>query len=282
MNLPSDGESGLETLALTHYENFPVASRFLPARTRRPIHLIYAFARTGDDIADEWPGSKDVRLRALSDWSGRLHTAVEHGEGSAFFLDLAAAIRTFGLDIQLFDDLITAFKMDVCHSGFRTYADLLQYCRHSANPVGRLMLQIFGCASKECCELSDEFCTALQLANFWQDLFIDTARGRFYIPEEDCAAFSVTRQEQQQQENTECMRELMKFEVERTRMLFAAARPLTHLVPSALSFELKLIWHGGARVLEKIERNKYDTLSARPALGMWDKLLTVYRACISG
>ncbi|MGE5313897.1 MAG: squalene synthase HpnC [Acidobacteriota bacterium] len=282
MTTASDAEASLETLALRHYENFPVASRFLPKKYRRPIHLIYAYARTGDDIADEWTDAPDVRLRALDDWSSCLHAAVERGEGTPFFLELASVIGTYGLELKLFDDLIEAFRMDVRHHGFAAYEELLEYCRHSANPVGRLMLQIFGSASQERCALSDAFCTALQLANFWQDLFIDIRRERWYIPEEDLVRFGVTRSELHRHSAGERMRPLMRFEVERTRALFQTARRLPALVNPALRFELKLIWHGGMRILEKIERGGFDTLSQRPALTAADKLAVLFRACVDG
>lgn len=282
MNKHQDAESALERLAMTHYENFPVASRFIPRRYRRPIHLIYAFARTGDDIADEWPDPKEERLRALEEWFARLQTAVEKNQGTAFFMELASVIRTYGLDLQLFADLITAFRMDICHNGYRTYHDLLGYCRYSANPVGRLMLQVFGSVTEENYVLSDAFCTALQLANFWQDLFIDTARGRCYIPDEDYARFGIDGSKQSRTSTSEALRTLMKFEVERTRQLFSTASPLPQRVSASLGFELKLIWHGGMRILEKIERGGYDTLASRPALGMADKMLIAYRACVFG
>jgi squalene synthase HpnC len=282
MNQQHNGETAIETLALRHYENFPVASHFIPKRYRRPIHLIYAFARTGDDIADEWPNPMPERLHALDDWSARLMAAVEKDEGTRFFRDLATVIHTYRLDHKLFDDLIDAFRMDVRHTGFRTYADLLTYCRCSANPVGRLMLQIFDCETTHHCELSDAFCTALQLANFWQDLFIDIGRGRFYIPEEDCVRFGITRNDLKQGKSSERIRSLVRFEVDRTKALFMIAEPLPGLVSSHLRFELKLIWHGGMRILEKIERSDYDTLSHRPALGMFDKILSAFRAWMAG
>jgi len=275
-------ETPLDRLARVHYENFPVASRFLPSRYRRPIHLLYAFARVGDDIADEWVTQPEERLAALDDWSGQLHTAVEAGTGTDFFRELASVVRTYGLDIRLLDDLIEAFRMDVRHAGFVTYEDLLEYCRHSADPVGRLLLQIFGCATQQNCELSDRICTALQLANFWQDLFIDTERRRYYVPAEDCRGFGVTQDAFGEPPASHAVKALVHFELERTKALFEAGRPLLKRVPWSFRFELRLIWHGGMRILHRIERQEYDTLSRRPVLSGADKVSVLLRAFAAG
>jgi squalene synthase HpnC len=276
-----ENDRGLNRLAQQHYENFPVASRFIAKKYRRPIHLLYAFARVGDDIADEWTGSREARLLALDVWSRQLHTAVDSGRGTDFFLDLAGAVRDYRLDLTLFDDLIEAFRMDVRHAGYPTYADLLCYCRHSANPVGRLMLQIFDCATQQNCELSDTLCTALQLANFWQDLLIDTERLRYYIPAEDCVRFGVTRGEWRDVPASKAVRALVEFEVERTKSLFQTGRPLLDRVPRSFRLELRLIWHGGMGIVRKIERQNYDTLSHRPVLSSLDKAAVFCRALAS-
>ncbi len=270
-----------DRLAQLHYENFPVASRFLPSRYRRPIHLLYAFARVGDDIADEWVSPAQERLAALDDWSRQLHAAVDARTGTDFFLELAAVVRTYGLDMRLLDDLIEAFRMDVRHAGFETYEELLRYCRHSADPIGRLLLRIFGCATQQNCELSDRICTALQLANFWQDLFIDTERGRYYLPEEDCRAFGVTRAEFGTPAASHALRALMRFELDRTKALFASGKPLLKNVPWSFRFELRLIWHGGMRIVRMIERQEYDTLSRRPSLTRADKAAVLMQALAS-
>jgi squalene synthase HpnC len=278
---PTDGAQPLERLAQVHYENFPVASLFLPAGIRRPIQLIYAFARVGDDIADEWPQPAAERLQALDAWSAQLHTAVEQGTGAEFFVKLAAEVHRFHLDLGLFDDLIEAFRMDVRHAGFATYQDLLLYCKHSANPIGRLMLQLFGCSTQQNGEFSDTICTALQLANFWQDLFIDTVRQRYYVPEEDRRRFGVTREACKEPHASKNVRDLVRFELDRTKELFETGKPLLTCVPRRFRLELGLIWHGGMRIVHKIERQDYDTLAHRPVLGAIDKLSMLFQAIAS-
>lgn len=278
MNRQTDTVLPLDRLAAEHYENFPVASRFIPKAYRRPIHLIYAFARVGDDIADEWTDTVEERLMALDAWSQQLHTALEQGVGTEFFLDLAAAVRQYRLELQLFDDLIEAFRMDVRHAGFATHNDLLFYCTHSANPVGRLLLQIFDCATQQNCELSDRICTALQLANFWQDLFIDTGRHRYYLPEEDCRVFGVSREALTSRSGSAAVRGLIHFEVDQTKALFESGKPLLSSVPWRFRLELRLIWHGGMRIVKKIEDQEYDTLSRRPVLSTVDKFAVLFKA----
>jgi squalene synthase HpnC len=272
----------LEQLAKVHYENFPVASRFIPRQYRRPIHLLYAFARVGDDIADEWTGTQEERLLALDAWQRQLHTAIDTGTGTDFFVDLASAVGSYRLDLQLFDDLIEAFRMDVRHEGFAAFSDVLWYCKHSANPVGRLMLQIFDCATQQNCELSDTLCTALQLANFWQDLLIDTVRQRYYVPDEDCRRFGVSRDELGRSSASEAVRALTRFEVERTKALFIDGKPLLDRVSPHFRFELRLIWHGGMRIVRKIERQNYDTLARRPRLSTIDKVSVMIHAITWG
>ncbi len=278
MNRPTRSAPSLERLAHTHYENFPVASRFIPKEFRGPIHLLYALARVGDDIADEWEGSPEERLQALDEWLGQLHTAVDNGTGTEFFLNLGAAVRRYRLDMRLLDDLIEAFRMDVRHAGFATYDDLLAYCRHSANPIGRLMLQIFDCATPGNCDLSDALCTALQLANFWQDVLIDTVRHRYYVPEDDCRSFGVSREAFREPAASDAVRALMRFECDRTKLLFGEGKPLLEFVPRAFRFELRCIWHGGMQIVRKIERQQYDTQSRRPALTAADKVSVLFQA----
>lgn len=270
----------LGELAHTHYENFPVASGFMPAKFREPVRLLYAFARVGDDIADEGIVLAEERLQALDDWQGQLHAVVGRGIGTKYFLDLAAAIRYYRLDISLFDDLIQAFRMDVRHAGFETYSDLLVYCRYSAHPVGRLMLQIFDSATERNCELSDALCAALQLANFWQDLLIDTRRGRLYVPVQDSLRFGVERAAWQAHTASDAVRALMRFQCNRTKLLFETGLPLLDLVPGSLRFELRLIWHGGMRIVRTIERQGYDTLSNRPTLSVTDKASVFIHAAL--
>ncbi len=268
----------LNTLAARHYENFPVGSLFIPRELRRPVHLVYAFARVADDMADEGDLGADERLRRLDRWEGSLLKALEEGEGTGFFRDLAEIVAARQLPVELFRDLVEAFRMDARSTRYASFDDLLCYCRRSANPVGRIMLRLFKCESTERDELSDDICTALQLANFWQDLSVDTKRNRFYIPDEDFARFGVDPAELAAGGKGPSVRALGKFEVERTRTLFLRGERLLKLVPRRLRFELLLIWHGGMRILEKIERMEFDTTTRRPALTRWDRGVVLVRA----
>lgn len=268
----------LQSLARTHYENFPVGSYFIVKELREPFHLVYAFARVADDIADESDAGTEARTALLDEWEGRLKRALAGGESDRFFRDLAEMIGSYSIPPLLFYDLISAFRMDAKRTEYDTFDDLKFYCRHSANPIGRILLYILGSAQEGNCRFSDAICTALQLTNFWQDLSIDIKRNRLYIPREDCLRFGVTRDELKGERGTDPVRQLLKFEVERTRQLFLEGRPLTDSVGKRFSFELKLTMNGGLRILEKIEAMHYDTLHRRPVLSKLDWVLIAIRS----
>lgn len=259
-------------LARTHYENFPVASLLIPGSLRPAVASIYAFARTADDFADEGARTTDQRLRLLDEWEVKLDRCYRGDADDPVFVALGETVARFGIPRQLLSDLLVAFRMDVTKKRYATFKDLLGYCRCSANPVGRLVLHIFRAASEESCPLSDAMCTALQLANFWQDISVDWRKGRLYVPLEDVDRFGYTEKDFSQGVCDERFRGLMGFEIGRTRGLFARGKALIDQVPRSLRLELKLTWFGGMRVLENIERNEYDVLNRRPALSTTDKL----------
>jgi squalene synthase HpnC len=266
----------LSSLASDHYENFPVGSFFLPARLRGPIHLIYAFARVADDIADEGNLPEAARIQQLDMRESSLLRAIAGESVDPFFNELAGVISHHALTPGHFRDLITAFRMDARSTRYRTFEDLLFYCRHSANPIGRLLLELFGGATEESFAASDALCTALQLTNFWQDISVDTQRERLYIPMEDLERFGCAHMQSGPE-----LRSLVEFQVRRTRKIFEAGRALIALAPRTLRFETALTWHGGMRILEKIETLNYDSMQQRPALSLGDKFLVFARAAKS-
>lgn len=261
-----------------HYENFPVASLFLPQEKRPYIQTIYAFARTADDFADELKRPPSQRLSLLDEWQEQLQKCYEMSETThPVFIALAETVRRLNIPIEPLRDLITAFKMDVTRNRYATFDEVLQYCKHSANPVGRLVLMIFGYRDEYLYALSDNICTALQLANFWQDIPVDLEKNRIYIPQSDLQQFGYSEDDMREHETDERFRKLLKFEVDRTREMFYAGSKLPSLVDRDLRLELRLIWFGGMSVLRKIERSRYDVFRQRPKLGFWTKLAILIR-----
>ncbi len=265
-------------LARTHYENFPVASFFLPAGRRDALAAVYAYARLADDMADEGSLPGEERLRRLEEWQHHLDQALEGYPDHPVFVALADAMRRYGIPREPFDDLLTAFRWDVTRQAYGTFDELLGYCRCSANPVGRIVLHVFGDATPEHCLQSDALCTALQLTNFWQDFTVDLARGRSYLPLEDLERFRYTAEDLHARVADERFRELLRFEIERTRGLFRAGRPLVRETVPALRLELALTWHGGHRILDLVERAGPDVLLRRPHLRLRDKLSVLTRS----
>jgi squalene synthase HpnC len=263
-------------LAREHYENFPVASRLLPRSMRPHVAAVYAFARYADDFADEGTDSVDVRLAKLDDWARRLHLAaqgapVDDGtEAGAVFVALAETIAVCRLDVALFDDLLSAFRQDVTVHRYETWPDLLDYCRRSANPVGRLVLGIAGYRDAALATASDALCTALQLTNFWQDLAADWRKGRLYVPLSGVRESGADARDLDQSRITPAWRAALADASSRTRQLFREGRPVAGGVPGRLGWELRATWLGGARVLDAIERADFDVFTARPALGWRD------------
>ncbi|MBI5631447.1 MAG: squalene synthase HpnC [Elusimicrobia bacterium] len=269
-----------QNLAASHYENFPVASRLLPKALRRPTAALYSFARIADDFADE-PEYEGERQERLSDWRRRLHEAWLGGSTDhPVFIALGHCARTLDLPVEPFDDLLSAFLQDVEKKRYATFAELLDYCRRSANPVGRIVLMINGYRRDDFFKASDSICTALQLANFWQDLSVDLRKDRIYIPEEDFKAFGYSEADLRMGVVNERFRGLMKFQIGRTRALFEEGRGLSRELGWPLSWEIRLTWLGGREILRKIQRAGFDTITSRPALSKWDWIPLVARALL--
>jgi squalene synthase HpnC len=265
-------------LPVDHYENFPVASRLLPARMRAPIEAIYAFARGADDIADEGDLADGERLDGLARYRRALD-AIERGETppEAPFSRLAVAVREYALPIALLRDLLDAFAQDVTTRRYATYADLLDYSRRSANPIGRLVLHCFektgarpgpgpGLSPVFSREQSDAICSALQLINFWQDVGIDWQKGRVYIPQEDLARFEVDEGQIAEGRADGRWEQLMAFECARARALLLSGRPLGAALPGRLGVEIRATIHGGATILDRIDAVAGDVFRHRPVL----------------
>src|SRR5690606_17108601 len=254
-----------ERMAQNHYENFPVASKFLPAPLRPHIAAIYAFARTADDFADE-PRFEGRRAAARGSWVTLLHSPSHRDVAHPVFVAMRDTVRRHNIPIGPLKALLTAFRIDLTKHRSTTFAELLHYCQHSANPVGQLVLFVHGHREPELHRFSDEICAGLQIANFLQDLSVDIPRGRIYIPEEDLVHFGVTREDLFAKRSTTAFRELMRFEVARTRAMFYRGQPLIRQVSPGLSMELDATWRGGMAILQRIEDQGFDTLASRPTL----------------
>lgn len=266
-----------ESLARAHYENFPVASRLLPRAMRPHVAAIYAFARIADDVADEGSAPAQARLSALDEWERRLIavTAGRHDPGGPhpeIFAAIRETVRACDLPVSLLTDLLSAFKQDVVTFRYATWASLLDYCRRSANPVGRLVLRIAGHRDASLDRASDDVCTALQLTNFWQDLEIDWRKGRVYVPAETWTAAGAREDDIAARHLTPEWRSALEECAHRTRELFQSGRAVCDGVRGRLRWELRATWLGGSRILDKLERVQYDVFTHRPSLGAADAL----------
>lgn len=249
-----------------HYENFPVASFLLPRRLRSAVAAIYAFSRSADDFADEaiFDGS---RLEKLDDWGKQLR---DKKADHPIFIALHDAMSHHDLPEPLFEDLLTAFRQDVTQTRYQDFTQVLRYCRYSANPVGRLLLHLFKHDDEENLKQSDALCTALQLANFWQDIAIDWKKNRIYLPQNEMAEYGVTENDLQHEWVTPAFTHLLKKQIERTRNLFGQGHALGLSLSGRLGVEIRLTWLSGFRLLEKIEDIGYDVFRKRPTLSRWD------------
>lgn len=266
-------------MPVDHYENFPVASLLVPARLRRPIEVIYQFARSADDIADEGNAAPDERLAALATYQAELdRIAAGTPPQMPLFASLAEVIRQHALPIQLFRDLLDAFAQDVVKKRYADYPELLDYCRRSANPVGHLVLHLFGRTEPEHLEQSDCICSALQLINFWQDVAIDWQKERVYIPQTDFPNFQVGESDIAHSRWSANWAALMDFEIDRTEALMRRGTPLVHALPGRLGWEIRLTIQGGLRILERLRRVRGNMFEQRPKLGTWDWLVLAGRS----
>ncbi len=267
-------------MPVDHYENFPVASWLLPAGLRRPIEAIYAFARGADDIADEGDLAPAARLHGL----GRYRRALDDIEAGADpgppFGALAQAVRAHGLPVPLLRDLLDAFAQDVVTTRYATFADLADYARRSANPVGRLVLHLFGRTDAESLARSDAICSALQYVNFWQDVAIDWAKGRVYLPREDLDRFGVDERHIAEGRVDAAWTALMAFECARARAMLASGLPLAHALPGRMGLEIRATVHGGLRIADRIEAVRGDVFGHRPRLGAVDWCAILAKAAL--
>jgi squalene synthase HpnC len=264
-------------LAKTHYENFSVASWFLPARLRQHFYNVYAYCRISDDLGDE-VGNAQQSLELLDQWEAELNACYEGSPRHPVFVALAGTVKQFGIPKHEFSDLLIAFRQDQTVTRFETFDDLLGYCRYSANPVGHLVLYLCGYNDAGRQQLSDYTCTALQLANFWQDVSVDYGKGRIYLPLEDMRRHGVSEEDIARRRCTAQFVVMMKFQVERAREWFERGLPLVKKVDRVLAVDLELFSRGGQEILNAIERQGFDVLHRRPAISKTRKLLLVARA----
>jgi phytoene synthase len=262
-----------------HYENFPVASVLLPAPLRQPVSVIYRFARSADDFADEGDLPASQRLALLDNYRRELRR-LERGIApeDALFSELGRIVRAYRLPLQLFHDLLDAFAQDVVKKRYADYAELMDYCRRSANPVGRLLLHLFNAATERNLEQSDAICSSLQLINFWQDVEIDWRKDRVYLPQDEMRRFGVTERGIANAEVAQPWRDLMRFQVERARALMQSGASLGRTLPGRIGLEIRTIVQGGLRILEKIDKADGDVYHHRPVLRAYDWPLLLFRA----
>src|ERR1700683_3776464 len=266
-------------LARTHYENFSVATWFLPKHLRQDFLNVYAYCRISDDLGDE-VGDSAAALALLDEWQTELDACYAGTPRHPVFVALAETVRKFNIPRHEFSDLLIAFRQDQTVTRFATFDDVLAYCRYSANPVGHLVLYLCGYQDAERQQLSDYTCTALQLANFWQDVSVDYAKGRIYLPLEDLRQYSVGEEDIQQKRNTAAFCAMMKFEVERARRWFDRGLPLVSKVDRELAFDIELFSRGGQQILNAIERQNFAVLGRRPVISKPRKLALVARAAV--
>jgi squalene synthase HpnC len=266
-------------LAHSHYENFSVATWFLPKRLRQHFCNVYAYCRISDDLGDE-VGDIAAALALLDQWSVELNACYDGNPRHPVFVALAETVRTFNIPRHEFSDLLRAFRQDQTVTRYDTFDDLLGYCRYSANPVGHLVLYLCGYGDAERQQLSDFTCTALQLANFWQDVTTDYAKGRIYLPVESLRRFGVSEEDIPARRNTAAFREMMKFEVQRARDWFQRGMPLVQKVDGELAIDIELFSRGGQEILNAIERQDFAVLGHRPTISKSRKLALVARAAL--
>ena len=297
----TDAYAVCERIARQHYENFPVASRLLPAPMRPHIAAIYAFARAADDFADEGTLAPEERLALLDDWGNRLRASAgvdpvvldpdfRRGnaripspesrvpspecrlapQSDAIFVALGETLRAHALPVSLFEDLLRAFRQDVTTTRYDTWADVMAYCRNSANPVGRLVLRVAGRVDPRLDRASDAVCTALQLTNFWQDIERDWQKGRLYVPREVRERFGAREHDLHARIVTPAWRNVLSDVAARTRALFDEGRSVCDGVEGRLRYELRFTWLGGRRILDRLERAGFDVFTSRPALAAPD------------
>ena len=285
MNPGNEGSSANNhqpSTGVGHYENFPVASFLCPPHLRPAIVAIYWFARTADDLADEGDAAPQTRLADLAAYRADLFACIQGQPTSerwaAVFERLQPVIQQFALPADLLTDLLSAFEQDVTKTRYANQTELLDYCRRSANPVGRLLLHLYGVRDAAALQQSDCICTALQLVNFWQDLSVDIARGRIYLPADGFAQHGAIEAQLLQCQINPATTALVAANVAWAKALMQRGAPLVKKVPGRAGWELRLVVQGGLRIAEKIEQLGFATLRQRPKLNTWDGVVMLWRA----
>jgi len=269
-------------MSVEHYENFPVASLLLPAPLRRPVSVIYRFARSADDFADEGDLTPPARLALLDGYRTELdRLKAGRAPAAPLFRELSEVIASHHLPLAPFYDLLDAFSQDVIQARYASFAEVMAYCRRSADPVGRLMLCIYGRSDENNMVCSDAICSALQLANFWQDVEIDFLKNRIYLPQDEMERFGVSEAQIGARDASGGWRDLMRFQIERTRALMLSGAPLAARLPGRIGLEIRAVVQGGLRILEKIERVQGDVFRHRPMLRALDWPLVFCRALLA-
>ncbi|HTS04292.1 MAG TPA: squalene synthase HpnC [Candidatus Eisenbacteria bacterium] len=276
----ADAREYCARLARSHYENFSVASWFLPKRLRQHFFNVYAYCRISDDLGDE-VGDTQASLALLDQWQQELDACYDGSPRHPVFVALAETVRQFDIPQHEFSDLLTAFRQDQTVTRFETFDDVLHYCHYSANPVGHLVLYLCGYRDAERQALSDFTCTALQLANFWQDVSVDYEKDRIYLPLEDLRRFGVSENDIANKQNTPAFCSMLEFEVERARDWFHRGLPLVGKVDHELAIDLDLFSRGGLEILNAIEKQGYAVLGNRPAISKSRKLALVANAAMA-
>ena len=268
-----------ENIVKNHYESFPVASLLIPEKKRKYIYSIYAFARAADDFADEpdIEGGKEKRLALLDEWNTKLKDCYKKKAYDPIFIALGSTVKECEIPIEPLENLLKAFRQDVIKNRYDNFQEVLDYCTNSANPIGRLVLMVFGKHDEEMFKYSDKICTALQLTNFWQDISADLEKDRIYIPQDDMKNYNYDDEELLKLKYNDNFKELLKFQVNRTDKIFEEGKELIRLTGNdkglnRLTRELKLTWLGGKEILNKIKSSNFDVLSKRPRLSFFDKI----------
>ena len=266
-------------MAVDHYENFPVASILLPKRLRRAVEVIYYFARQADDIADEGEFTNEERLAKLDEFRAELNRfGTLEGPQTPLFEALAGIVEKFQLPVQLLHDLLDAFSQDVIKKRYANVAELQDYCRRSASPVGRLLLHLYDAATPQNLIYSDHICTSLQLINFWQDVQKDYAITRIYLPQDEMVRFGVNEAQIADGKVNQAWQDLMQFQVQRARDMMQSGAPLGSILGGRIGLEMRLIIAGGNRILNKLEKAKYDMFNRRPVLRPHDWLILLFNS----
>lgn len=278
MNIKATTQASLK-LASKHYENFPVASILLPRNLREPIGLIYAFARQADDFADEGNLSSSERITLLNSFKAELdRIKAKKNPQTDLFIALAAMIEAKNLALDPFYDLLNAFTQDVTKTRYENFGEVMSYCRLSANPIGRLLLKLYGQDSAKNIGMADAICSALQLINFLQDIAIDIEKNRIYLPQDELNHYKVTETQINKKDNSGTWSLMMEFQINRARKLLQAGAPLGLALPGRIGFEMRMIIAGGERILKKLHQAHGDIFNHRPSLNKKDWLYMAYRA----